>query len=219
MHGLPREVTDRGREGHDRTMNTSNGTRRLYRKPEGQIVAGVCTGLADYLGIDVTIVRLVFAALAVFGGAGVLLYVIAWAVVPEEGEKSSIVEGLREQEPGRLAPMARHEDSSERARSPAIISARRPVHPSASSVADVRPSIPDKATTSCGPMACAAAPPIRMPRPWAANSPDWARPKARARPEPGRLCTNAAAAVIWKAPPMPDSSHAASTAQAAGAPR
>src|SRR5690242_12914357 len=84
----------RGREGHDRTMNTSNGTRRLYRKPEGQIVAGVCTGLADYLGIDVTIVRLVFAALAIFGGAGVLLYVIAWAVVPEEGEKSSIVEGF-----------------------------------------------------------------------------------------------------------------------------
>jgi phage shock protein C len=75
-------------------MNTSNGTRRLYRKPEGQIVAGVCTGLADYLGIDVTIVRLVFAALAIFGGAGVLLYVIAWAVVPEEGEKSSIVEGF-----------------------------------------------------------------------------------------------------------------------------
>jgi phage shock protein C len=75
-------------------MNTSNGTRRLYRKREGQIVAGVCTGLADYLGIDVTIVRLVFAALAIFGGAGVLLYVIAWAVVPEEGEKSSIVEGF-----------------------------------------------------------------------------------------------------------------------------
>jgi phage shock protein PspC (stress-responsive transcriptional regulator) len=75
-------------------MNTSNGTRRLYRKAEGQIVAGVCTGLADYLGIDVTIVRLVFAALAIFGGAGVLLYVIAWAVVPEEGEKSSIVEGF-----------------------------------------------------------------------------------------------------------------------------
>ena len=75
-------------------MNTSNGTKRLYRKREGRIVAGVCAGLADYLDIDVTIVRLVFAALTVFGGAGVLLYVIAWAVVPEEGEKSSIVEGF-----------------------------------------------------------------------------------------------------------------------------
>lgn len=73
-------------------MDGSNGTKRLYRKPEGRIVAGVCTGLADYLGIDVTIIRLLFAALTVFGGAGALLYVIAWAVVPEEGEKSSIVE-------------------------------------------------------------------------------------------------------------------------------
>jgi phage shock protein C len=73
-------------------MNTSNGTKRLYRKREGRIVAGVCTGLADYLGIDVTIIRLVFAALTVFGGAGVLLYLIAWLVVPEEDEKSSIAE-------------------------------------------------------------------------------------------------------------------------------
>jgi phage shock protein PspC (stress-responsive transcriptional regulator) len=73
-------------------MNTSNGTKRLYRKPEGQIVAGVCTGLADYLGIDVTLVRLGFAALTIFGGAGILLYLIAWLVVPQEGEKGSIAE-------------------------------------------------------------------------------------------------------------------------------
>ena len=73
-------------------MNGNNGTKRLYRKPEGRVVAGVCTGLADYLGIDVTIIRLVFAALTIFGGAGVLLYLIAWALVPEQGEKASIVE-------------------------------------------------------------------------------------------------------------------------------
>jgi phage shock protein PspC (stress-responsive transcriptional regulator) len=75
-------------------MEPSNGTKRLYRKPEGRIVAGVCTGLADYLGIDVTIIRLAFAILTIFGGAGALIYVIAWAVVPEEGEKASIVEGV-----------------------------------------------------------------------------------------------------------------------------
>ena len=75
-------------------MEPSNRAKRLHRKPEGRIVAGVCTGLADYLGIDVTIIRLVFAALTVFGGAGVLIYLIAWAVVPEEGEKASIVENV-----------------------------------------------------------------------------------------------------------------------------
>jgi phage shock protein PspC (stress-responsive transcriptional regulator) len=75
-------------------MNSMNGTKRLYRRPEGRIVAGVCTGLADYLGIDVTVIRLAFAALTIFGGFGALLYVVAWAVVPEEGEKASIVEGF-----------------------------------------------------------------------------------------------------------------------------
>lgn len=75
-------------------MNGSNGSKHLYRKPEGRIVAGVCTGLADYLGIDTTLIRLVFAVLTVFGGSGVLLYLIAWVVVPDEGEKSSIAENL-----------------------------------------------------------------------------------------------------------------------------
>jgi phage shock protein PspC (stress-responsive transcriptional regulator) len=75
-------------------MNTMNGAKRLYRRPEGRIVAGVCTGLADYVGIDVTVIRLAFAVLTIFGGFGALLYVVAWAIVPEEGEKESIVEGL-----------------------------------------------------------------------------------------------------------------------------
>ena len=75
-------------------MNTMNGAKRLSRRREGRIVAGVCAGLADYFGIDVTLIRLAFAVLTIFGGFGALLYVAAWAVVPEEGDKESIVEGL-----------------------------------------------------------------------------------------------------------------------------
>ena len=75
-------------------MEPSNRAKRLYRKPEGRIVAGVCTGLADYLSIDVTLIRLGFAVLTVFGGMGVLLYLLAWVVVPEEGEKASIAENV-----------------------------------------------------------------------------------------------------------------------------
>ncbi len=71
-----------------------NGAKRLYRRPEGRIVAGVCTGLAAYFGVDVTLIRLAFAVLTIFGGFGVLLYVVAWAVVPEEDEKESIVESF-----------------------------------------------------------------------------------------------------------------------------
>jgi phage shock protein PspC (stress-responsive transcriptional regulator) len=56
------------------------------------MVAGVCAGLGDYFGVDANIVRLVFAALSIFGGAGVLVYMVAWLVVPEEGEGKSIAD-------------------------------------------------------------------------------------------------------------------------------
>jgi phage shock protein PspC (stress-responsive transcriptional regulator) len=56
------------------------------------MVAGVCAGLGDYFGVDANIVRLVFAALTIFGGAGVLVYLVAWLVVPEEGEEKSIAD-------------------------------------------------------------------------------------------------------------------------------
>jgi len=75
-------------------MNINNGTKRLYRRRQGRIVAGVCAGLAAYLGVDPNLIRLAFAVLTVFGGGGVLLYLVAWAVIPEEGEGASIVEDL-----------------------------------------------------------------------------------------------------------------------------
>jgi phage shock protein PspC (stress-responsive transcriptional regulator) len=59
------------------------------------MLAGVCAGIADYFGIDVTLVRVILAVICVFtAGAGVLAYLVAWAVIPEEGEQASIVEGL-----------------------------------------------------------------------------------------------------------------------------
>jgi len=51
-------------------------TKKLYRNPNQQMIAGVCTGLADYLGLDLSIVRLIFVLLFFFGGHGILLYVI-----------------------------------------------------------------------------------------------------------------------------------------------
>ncbi|HEY5987833.1 MAG TPA: PspC domain-containing protein [Streptosporangiaceae bacterium] len=74
-------------------MNGTNGHKQLIRPRTGRIVAGVCAGLADYIGVDANLVRLAFAILTIFGIApGVLAYVIAWLVIPEEGESSSIAE-------------------------------------------------------------------------------------------------------------------------------
>jgi phage shock protein PspC (stress-responsive transcriptional regulator) len=77
---------------------SSNEKKRLYRKRDGRIVAGVCAGLADYFGVDPTLVRLAFVLLTVFGAFGILIYLGAWLVVPEEGEGTSIAETFVEKQ-------------------------------------------------------------------------------------------------------------------------
>lgn len=58
--------------------------RRLYRKRNEKILAGVCAGLGDYFGIDPTIVRIIFLILVFAGLGGVLVYIILWIITPEE---------------------------------------------------------------------------------------------------------------------------------------
>ena len=54
----------------------------------------MCAGLADYLGVDVNLIRVVVLVLVLFGGFGALAYLLAWALVPEEGEPASIAEKM-----------------------------------------------------------------------------------------------------------------------------
>ncbi len=78
----------------DVMSNISNG-KVLVRNRDNRIVAGVCAGLADYLGMDVNVVRLLVAVVTVFtAGTAILAYLVAWAVIPEEGQKTSIAEDL-----------------------------------------------------------------------------------------------------------------------------
>lgn len=70
------------------------GGKKLERKLDDRWLAGVCIGLADYTGIDVSLIRVIFAVLTMFGGVGPIAYLIAWVLVPEEGEKTSIAEKL-----------------------------------------------------------------------------------------------------------------------------
>jgi phage shock protein C len=78
----------------DMSENNGTGGKRLLRPREGRMVAGVCVGLADYFGIDVNLVRLGFGVFTVFWGLGALIYALAWAMLPEEGETSSILESF-----------------------------------------------------------------------------------------------------------------------------
>lgn len=58
--------------------------KRLTRVEDGRMIAGVCAGLANYLGVDATVVRLIFVLLALFAAGGVLLYLILWLIMPLE---------------------------------------------------------------------------------------------------------------------------------------
>lgn len=60
--------------------------RRLCLSSSDKKIAGVCGGFAKYLDIDPTLVRIAYAALVLFGGTGVLLYIICALVMPEEGK-------------------------------------------------------------------------------------------------------------------------------------
>lgn len=60
--------------------------KRLYRSRGDRRLAGVCAGIADYLGVDATLVRIAWVLLAIAGGPGVLLYIVLAAIVPEEPE-------------------------------------------------------------------------------------------------------------------------------------
>ncbi|WP_295666573.1 PspC domain-containing protein [uncultured Mucilaginibacter sp.] len=58
-------------------------TRRLFRDPDDHLVAGVCSGIANYFDIDAVWVRLAFAISFAFAGTGLVLYIILWIVVPK----------------------------------------------------------------------------------------------------------------------------------------
>ena len=57
--------------------------RKLYRSQNQRMVAGVCGGLADYFNIDATVIRVLFLVLAVFGGTGLVVYLVMWIIVPD----------------------------------------------------------------------------------------------------------------------------------------
>jgi phage shock protein PspC (stress-responsive transcriptional regulator) len=54
------------------------------------MLGGVAAGIAHYLSVDVTVVRIIFAVLTIVGGAGIPLYLAGWLVIPEEGSEQSI---------------------------------------------------------------------------------------------------------------------------------
>ena len=58
------------------------------------MLAGVASGIADYLGVDETLVRIAIVVATFFGGAGIAVYLAGWLLIPEEGSDQSLASEL-----------------------------------------------------------------------------------------------------------------------------
>ena len=66
------------------STTTTTTTHRLVRRTDDRMIAGVCSGVADYLGVDVTLVRLIAVVGAVLGfGTLIVAYLAAWVLMPQ----------------------------------------------------------------------------------------------------------------------------------------
>jgi phage shock protein PspC (stress-responsive transcriptional regulator) len=80
--GDPEEFSDN--EGPSRKEKFSTpGPHRMYRDPDKRIIGGVCAGMGAYWDIEPWIIRVIFVALAIGGGLGVIIYLILYVVLPE----------------------------------------------------------------------------------------------------------------------------------------
>ncbi|NLK73529.1 MAG: PspC domain-containing protein [Clostridiales bacterium] len=63
---------------------------RIYKSSRDKVLAGVCGGVAEYFNIDPVIVRLIWVIATLAGGAGLLVYIIAAIIMPQDGENNSM---------------------------------------------------------------------------------------------------------------------------------
>lgn len=82
---IVREITEETKQDHTEQENGGKNMeqKKLTKSQTNRMLCGVCAGLAEYFGIDPTVVRLLWAALTLFGGSGVIAYIIAAIIIPE----------------------------------------------------------------------------------------------------------------------------------------
>ncbi|MFI6928077.1 PspC domain-containing protein [Nonomuraea spiralis] len=73
---------------------SEHNVKKLRRTNKGRIVAGVCSGIGEYVGIDANLIRIGLAIATLFGGLGVGVYAIGWLLMPDEERDTSIVQDL-----------------------------------------------------------------------------------------------------------------------------
>ena len=62
--------------------------KRLYRSRSDQMICGVCGGFAEYIGVDSTMVRIIWTVAVLFGGIGLAAYILGWIIIPQNPNAS-----------------------------------------------------------------------------------------------------------------------------------
>lgn len=83
-----------GADHQGMTTEQRSTPRRLYRRSDERVIAGVASGLGDYFNVDPLLIRIALVASLVFGGLGIFLYAAAWFLVPEESSDRSAAERM-----------------------------------------------------------------------------------------------------------------------------
>lgn len=58
--------------------------KRLYKNSQNKLLCGVCSGIAEYLNLDVTVIRVLWAILSCLGGTGIIAYIICAVIMPDK---------------------------------------------------------------------------------------------------------------------------------------
>jgi len=71
-----------------------SNAKRLVRKTDGKMIAGVAAGIADYFEVDVNLIRVILVVTAIMGGFGLVVYLVVWVLVPEEDSDLSMADDM-----------------------------------------------------------------------------------------------------------------------------
>lgn len=82
--GEPEIINDNNKsQGQSHSYYQQRRYRKMYRDPDNRIIGGVCSGLSAYMNIDPVFLRIIAIVLTIFGGSGLVIYIIFWIILPE----------------------------------------------------------------------------------------------------------------------------------------
>lgn len=83
-----KEAFDHQPHDEEPSAQTANTAKRLFRDPDDTVFGGVCSGLGHYFNLDAKWMRVLFVLFFLFGGSGVLLYIVLWIVIPQASSRA-----------------------------------------------------------------------------------------------------------------------------------